>query len=541
VAVAYDAASRSTTGFDNNTVSWTHTPVGTPKGVTVIVAIEGASDQIASVTYGGVAMTRKRTAHRTTAEAGGVFGYFLGSGIPTGPQTVQVTTSPGTGTNDWAAHCVTWTAATPTTTGDVGNAATSAATTNPSLSIAGITPTAGIHYGLWTGLATPPTSAQSGSTHRFANDFGADGFSSNTKVTGLTSTTMGYTASSDVYAHLAIVVQEGAAATPSGAFATASTEAVSGVTGARTSSGTVAAASTGTVAMVGGRASESTVAASSTETAGWVGESPEVVPNEGTFAVASTETADATGARTSSGTSAAPSDESVGWAGAVDSEGASAATSTETVASTGARDSVGTVSVADETTVEATGAVDVTAAFAVDDTVDIPWTGTAPEVGPPGEGTFATDATADVAATGARGSSGSSTAPDSVSVAWGGAAPVPGAPGAGTFPVDDTISTSATGARPSGGSAAVTFADLVEWSAERSVVGSYTVDDAVTVAWVGPPNTRFLAVTLSDSNVTGLEIQSYGGEVRISARKETAARLMDVSPVAVDLTSERNP
>src|SRR5687767_14850053 len=147
MAVAFDAASRSTTGFDNNTVTWTHTPVGTPRGVVVIVGIEGASDQIASVTYGGVAMTRMRTAHRTTAEAGGCFGYFLGSGIPTGAQSVTVTTNPSTGSNDWAACCTTWTAAA-NTDGSIGNQATSAAATNPSLSVSP-TAQAGIAYGLW--------------------------------------------------------------------------------------------------------------------------------------------------------------------------------------------------------------------------------------------------------------------------------------------------------------------------------------------------------------------------------------------------------
>jgi hypothetical protein len=209
VAVAFDAATRSTTGFDNNTVSWTHTPVGIPRGVTVIVGIEAALDQVAGVTYGGVAMTRVRTAHRTTAEAGGCFGYFLGSGISTGPQTVTVTMNPSSGTNDWAACCVTWTAA-GDTDGSVGNAATSAAAANPSLAVSP-TAQAGIHYGLWSGLAAVITTVQAGGTHIFGNDFGADImlWSRKTVASG-GATTMGYTAASDVHAHLAIAVQEAA-------------------------------------------------------------------------------------------------------------------------------------------------------------------------------------------------------------------------------------------------------------------------------------------------------------------------------------------
>lgn len=93
MAVAHDAA--SSLGAASASVasfSWTHTPAGTPKGILVAVIGRSDADKVTGVTYGGVAMTRVAPeAHET---GGGDDGrctlFFLGSGIPTGAQTVLV-------------------------------------------------------------------------------------------------------------------------------------------------------------------------------------------------------------------------------------------------------------------------------------------------------------------------------------------------------------------------------------------------------------------------------------------------------------------
>jgi hypothetical protein len=92
---AFDATSGSSSG--TGTLSWTHTPVGTPRGILVFVSqITGSTDEVTSVTYGGVAMSEisgSPLLHVNPThgdEAGAVYAYFLGSGIPTGAQTVQV-------------------------------------------------------------------------------------------------------------------------------------------------------------------------------------------------------------------------------------------------------------------------------------------------------------------------------------------------------------------------------------------------------------------------------------------------------------------
>lgn len=98
MAVAYDASSESHTGTTPSSseasFSWTHTPVGTPKGVLVYVLCLGTpADLSTGVTYGGVALTTDAAwfAQDTLNEAGSCRAYYLGTGIPTGAQTVVVT------------------------------------------------------------------------------------------------------------------------------------------------------------------------------------------------------------------------------------------------------------------------------------------------------------------------------------------------------------------------------------------------------------------------------------------------------------------
>lgn len=93
--LVFDAV--STTG--GGTTSFTHTPVGTPGCVVVLVA--GADAAITSGTYGGNAMTEAAaspadtgTGEIPTAGIDGTSAWILGSSVPTGAQTVAFT---GTG------------------------------------------------------------------------------------------------------------------------------------------------------------------------------------------------------------------------------------------------------------------------------------------------------------------------------------------------------------------------------------------------------------------------------------------------------------
>lgn len=91
MAIAFDAVAQG--AAIDVSASWTHTPVGTPRGILVGVytgVINGATP--VSATYGGVAMSRVGTSIGT-GETFAVATFFLGSGIPTGAQTVVATAS----------------------------------------------------------------------------------------------------------------------------------------------------------------------------------------------------------------------------------------------------------------------------------------------------------------------------------------------------------------------------------------------------------------------------------------------------------------
>jgi hypothetical protein len=92
VDAVYDAQSNASGTGD---LSWTHTPVGAPTGVAVIILQLGSSaHQIASVTYGGVAMSQAFT---FTGTLGAVpvwkAVYFLGRNVPAGAQSIVVDTT----------------------------------------------------------------------------------------------------------------------------------------------------------------------------------------------------------------------------------------------------------------------------------------------------------------------------------------------------------------------------------------------------------------------------------------------------------------
>ncbi len=94
-AVSHSTSSESHTGTSGNasstSFSWTHGDTGSPEGVLVFVTTIANADYITSVTYGGVTMTQVSEAIDTTTEPARVTAFFLGSSVPTGSQTIEVT------------------------------------------------------------------------------------------------------------------------------------------------------------------------------------------------------------------------------------------------------------------------------------------------------------------------------------------------------------------------------------------------------------------------------------------------------------------
>jgi hypothetical protein len=114
VAIAEDALTNATPGGSGDDVSFTHTPVGTPRGVLLIVTFAGAftgtDDQITSTpTYGGVNMTEVTGSMLAFSgtEDKQVHVFHLGASIPTGAQTVAFTVA----TIQAITTCITYTAA----------------------------------------------------------------------------------------------------------------------------------------------------------------------------------------------------------------------------------------------------------------------------------------------------------------------------------------------------------------------------------------------------------------------------------------------
>lgn len=92
MAVAHDASSQFQKGAESaSSDSGTHTPSGTPRGAVVLITrAGGGGSYLTSVTYGGVTMTKLGSGGvDTSGEPGNADIFFLGSGIPTGAQTVQ--------------------------------------------------------------------------------------------------------------------------------------------------------------------------------------------------------------------------------------------------------------------------------------------------------------------------------------------------------------------------------------------------------------------------------------------------------------------
>lgn len=203
--LAHDAATEPATFTTTTPATFTHTPVGTPKGVLVFIDHgTDSTDRITAVTYGGVAMTRVRTAADTATEPGRVYLYFLGSGIPTGAQTVSITHDGG-GTVKHAVS-VTLTALGDTqvraTTNLEGDQANPQAAFDPDGRMSA-------HYCVvYSGAAAPSSlTVLSGMTAVHDHDFGNFASRVDRQTTpGTGAFTIGYTASSDDVAFIAVQV-----------------------------------------------------------------------------------------------------------------------------------------------------------------------------------------------------------------------------------------------------------------------------------------------------------------------------------------------
>lgn len=132
MVVRFDA--ESTVAAADTNLSWTHTPVGTVRGVIVFFTGDGSNDQCDDVTYGGVAMTEVPGSPNVkgTGDTSNDSCYFLGSGIPQGAQTVSITT---TGTADRKAGCISLTADADTEIVDSDGTINSDSSANPSVTL----------------------------------------------------------------------------------------------------------------------------------------------------------------------------------------------------------------------------------------------------------------------------------------------------------------------------------------------------------------------------------------------------------------------
>lgn len=213
MAVAHDAAT-APLGSGTGEISNSHTPVGTPKGVVVLITQDGSgADQVSSVTYGGVALKRERFEAQTSGETGAGYAYVLGSGVPTGKQTVVVKVS---GAANKVVVCCTVTAATATTEVAAANGTKSGGVTNPSFQLATGVGVETVDYGCaHSGAQTASVSPGTGYTqiHEVATGGGSSCASFIRKTVNGTggNITVSWTWNNDECAAAGIAIKEGPA------------------------------------------------------------------------------------------------------------------------------------------------------------------------------------------------------------------------------------------------------------------------------------------------------------------------------------------
>jgi hypothetical protein len=211
MAIAYDAIGLGSIATDDP--SWTHTPVGTPAGIVVLIGQTFDNDLVTGVTYGGVAMTRYTGGFiiDTVGEACGVYAYYLTSGIPAGAQTVQVT---DTGATNKRGVSISVTAATTVSAhATIASAAENQA--NPSLTISDLPARSAMVFGtLMSGADAVTAGAPSAGTELDELDYGTKtGYTLRSNAESDGSITVGWTIASDDVAAIAVALVEDAAVT----------------------------------------------------------------------------------------------------------------------------------------------------------------------------------------------------------------------------------------------------------------------------------------------------------------------------------------
>lgn len=193
MTIAYDANTEfSRAGGGGASHSFLHTPSGTPRGVCIPTVEYGTGDNIASITYGGVALTRVQTNTDTVTEPGRSSLWFVGSGIPTGAQTVFITLTSDVAFEVWGT-CVTLTAATDTELVDADGVDNDADDPSVVMSYGGRTCIT-INV-LYSGQANPTQNTELGTATLLREDDNAatTGFASRQTTPGTTDYTSGVT------------------------------------------------------------------------------------------------------------------------------------------------------------------------------------------------------------------------------------------------------------------------------------------------------------------------------------------------------------
>lgn len=209
MTIAFDAVSESLSPESG----FTHTPVGTPKGVVVFYHASGTGSTPSTCTYGSASMTLLITQQRVEGETGEVTAFFLGSGIPTGAQTV--TLNNGSGAPDWAT-CMTVTAAANTELAGDGYGGTQGLASPPgSVTIANIAGASFGFGGLYHGADSTLATAGSGMTVQASEDIGSktcvDECSTTEQASGDMVVSFAH-GSTDDYIVVGVAIQEVAAA-----------------------------------------------------------------------------------------------------------------------------------------------------------------------------------------------------------------------------------------------------------------------------------------------------------------------------------------
>ncbi len=212
MAVAFDAFSNIKQDVQNLNISGTFTPTGTPRGIIVFPTGAIATTQVGPTgcTYGGVAMSLVVSNVLTSSEGGWLRFFFLGSGIPTGTQTVASSGISGNSADDWNMYCISVTATTDTEVVDSDNTINSASQANPSvtLSLASRTCFAALAFASGQG-AVSGTSPLANWTSRGETDIGAGVLGCYTFNTiGSSDVTAGWTQTADDAVAIAVAISE---------------------------------------------------------------------------------------------------------------------------------------------------------------------------------------------------------------------------------------------------------------------------------------------------------------------------------------------